>query len=131
MQVLAQVDSYEALRLALTTRRYSLGLPQLEVDSIAGLQDGYCAKLESGTKNLGPISLTCMLGALGLELLVVPKAMRHLPEKSNPVQPIDAEPARTAFDKLRQRYRDMGRRSGESRRARTNEKRELRRDVCA
>lgn len=117
MQVLARVDSYEALRLALIARRYSLGLPQLEVDAISGLQDGYTAKLERGSKRLGEVSMSCLLGALGLELLVVPRAVRHLPEQSNPVQPIDAETARTAFDRLRERYAEMDRRSGESRRA--------------
>jgi hypothetical protein len=122
MQVLARVDSYEALRLTLITRRHSLGLPQIEVDAISGLQDGYTAKLERGSKHLGDVSLGCMLGALGLELLVVPKAVRHLRKETNAVQPINAEPARTAFDKLRQRYRDMGRRSGETRRARCMER---------
>jgi len=107
--------AYEALRLALITRRYSLGLPRMAVDAISGLQDGYTAKIECGAKRLSPLSLSCLLGALGLELLVVPNTMKHLPNKTG--ERIDAEPARSAFEKLRERYRAMGRRSGEARRA--------------
>jgi hypothetical protein len=38
-------------------------------------------------------------------------------KRSKTVQPMMPEPARTAFDKLRVEYREMGRRSGETRRA--------------
>jgi len=75
VQVVRDMDGLVA---ALKARRYELGLPQLEVDEIAGLQNGYCAKIESRMKNLGPVSLGCLLGALGLELHVVKTVPHHV-----------------------------------------------------
>lgn len=61
--------NYEEMRLAIIARRRRMGLSQLVVDEIAGLQSGYTAKIEAGAriKNLGPLSLTLLMGALGLE----------------------------------------------------------------
>lgn len=75
---LARVDSYKDLLAALVTRRHDVGLPQRAVDDVAGLPDGYCAKLECGMKRLGMMSLECLLGALGVELIVVAKTPHHL-----------------------------------------------------
>ena len=66
-------DTLAMIRDAAKQRRRELGIPLLELDDISGVQSGYAAKLEAGIKNLGYISLPCILGALGLELLVVEK----------------------------------------------------------
>jgi hypothetical protein len=64
----AVIATYQDLRAAIATRRKELGLSQLAVDEIAGLQSGYTAKLEVGIKNFGEMSLSAILGALGLVL---------------------------------------------------------------
>lgn len=64
------VTDMASLRAAVVTRRNELGLSQLAVDEIAGIQPGYLAKLEIGMKNFGPMSLGCVMGALGIELVV-------------------------------------------------------------
>lgn len=70
--------SYEDIVAACRSRRQELGLPQLVVDEIAGLQSGYVGKIECGDKRLGAMSLPCLLGALGLELVVVRTVPHHL-----------------------------------------------------
>lgn len=70
-RTLAIVTEVDELRRVLAARRRALGISQLALDDIAGLQSGYVAKLEAGTRNPGPISLPCWLGALGLKLAVV------------------------------------------------------------
>jgi len=45
------VTDMESLRAAFKARRNELGLSQLAVDEIAGIQPGYLAKLEVGMKN--------------------------------------------------------------------------------
>lgn len=75
--VIAIVGSYAGLLEAFVKQRHELGLSQLSVDGIGGVQSGYCAKLECGTKRFGMMSLECMLGALGLELAVVRTVPHH------------------------------------------------------
>lgn len=75
----------EDLIRRLRARRIALGLSQIAVDAIAGLADGYTAKVEvvltnPGAKNarsIGRESLPLLLGALGLVMAVVPAAGRH------------------------------------------------------
>jgi hypothetical protein len=62
------ITSYAELRAALADRRKTMGLKQLDVDHIAGLQSGYTGKLEAQVKNFGPMSFDAMLGALGLKI---------------------------------------------------------------
>lgn len=69
-----RIRSYEDLVAVLRARRVELGLRQLELDEIAGLQGGYTGKIECGSKGFGPMSLTALLGALGLELVAVKSA---------------------------------------------------------
>lgn len=78
---LARVGSYPELLAALVARRHDIALPQREVDAISGLQDGYVAKLECGKKRLGMVSLECLLGALGVELVLVATIPHHLAQK--------------------------------------------------
>ena len=60
------------LRVLLASRRRDLGLSQLAVDALAGLQPGYTGKLEAGAKGYGRVSLAATLKALGMGLAVVP-----------------------------------------------------------
>lgn len=64
------VRDLDELRAAFVARRRELGMTQLECDARAGLQDGYTGKWEAGIKGLGRVSLGCLLGALGLRLMV-------------------------------------------------------------
>ena len=76
-QILTKAGSYEELLAACIARRHELGLSQMAVDEISGLQGGYVGKLECGAKRLGPMSFPCLLQALGLELLVVRTTPHH------------------------------------------------------
>lgn len=73
-----RIRSYEDLVAVLRARRVELGLRQLELDEIAGLQGGYTGKIECGSKGFGPMSLTALLGALGLELVAMRAASSHM-----------------------------------------------------
>jgi hypothetical protein len=64
------VDDYDALLKMFVARRMELGLTSLEVDDLAGLQNGYTSKIEARIKNFGPISLPCLCSALGLQITV-------------------------------------------------------------
>lgn len=77
LDVIARVTTYEDLLKVCVARRKELGLPQMLVDEIAGLQPGYTGKLECGDKRLGPLSLPCLLQALGLVLAVVRDTPHH------------------------------------------------------
>ncbi len=55
----------------LAQRRYALGLTQAETDYLAGTSDRYLAKVEAGMKGLGDMSLSSILGVLGLRLAVI------------------------------------------------------------
>ena len=78
MQSTAVVDpfaipkSYPDLIAALVRRRRELGLTTSELDDVSGMQLGYVAKLENGSKNLGPMSFDTMLSALGLQVALIP-----------------------------------------------------------
>ena len=85
MKVLSVFGDYVGLVKAIKERRAALGLSQLALDDLAGLQSGYTGKIEAmltnpGAKNaraIGRESLPLLLGALGIELAVVPGAARH------------------------------------------------------
>ncbi len=65
-----QISTVSELRELFAARRRQLGWSQLELDDRAGLQDQYAGKLEIGTRNYGDMSLSCVLGALGLEISI-------------------------------------------------------------
>lgn len=46
-------------------------MTQLELDAKAGTQEQYAGKLEVGTRSYGDLSLSCIMGALGFQLLLV------------------------------------------------------------
>jgi hypothetical protein len=77
MTTAIEVQTFDDLRKAFAEHRRQAGVRQLELDDIAGLQSGYTGKLECGTKRYGDMSLSCTLGALGLQLVVMRKAVTH------------------------------------------------------
>ena len=77
MNELARVTTLEELLAAAKARRKELGLSQLLVDEISGMQNGYTGKLEAGMKGLGKLTVPLLLGALKLELAVMPAARQH------------------------------------------------------
>ena len=66
----ARIRTADDLVAVIRARRIALGLNQLQVDDLAGLQGGYTGKIECGSKAFGAMSFTALLGALGLELRV-------------------------------------------------------------
>lgn len=71
--VTAPIRDYPDLVQALRSRRDALNISHETIDSISGLQPGYTSKLlaPKPIKNLGPMSLGSLLGALGLKLVAV------------------------------------------------------------
>lgn len=69
----APIRSMPDLIQALRNRRDELQLTHETIDDISGLQAGYTSKLlaPKPIKNLGPMSFECILGALGLAVVVV------------------------------------------------------------
>ena len=98
--VLARTTTLEGLALALRDRRQSLGLPQLLVDEIGGLQSGYTGKIEAEAlnpgrgKGLGKLTIPLLLGALDVEIALVPGPAQHRGERR---------------ESLRQKQADWGR----------------------
>jgi hypothetical protein len=74
MRVAVRIRSYEELQGALSARRRSLGLRQLEFDEKSGLMSGYSGKIEVGIRRLGPVSLPNLLAALDCDLLLCPRS---------------------------------------------------------
>jgi hypothetical protein len=64
-------DDYESLRAILNERRLMCKMTMIELDQRAGLADGHAGKLLCGARNLGPVSLPLILGALGVQLALV------------------------------------------------------------
>jgi len=79
-QILAVAGNYAGLVQAIRACRIDKGMSQLELDERAGLPSGYTAKIEiSATKpnspsarSIGKESLPLLLGALDIELAVIP-----------------------------------------------------------
>lgn len=69
----ATVTDYDSLIAALRARADELNVSRLAIDERAGLQSGYTAKLLAGEggRGLGRLSLGCLLGALGVKLIMV------------------------------------------------------------
>lgn len=95
---MAVTANYDGLVGLMRSRREELGLTCVELDALAGLQDGYTSKVECYPSNhhrtLGIVSLPLMLGALGLVLAVVkvepPRAVRKF-HKTLPPKQIESQ----------------------------------------
>jgi hypothetical protein len=75
-KIIARVSDYGALVSALRARSAELNVRREVLDSVAGLQQGYSAKLLSPvpSKSLGRVSLGPVLQALGLAIVLVEDA---------------------------------------------------------
>lgn len=62
------ISEYTDLRAVVAYRRRSLGLSQMAVDDLAGVQHGYTGKIECGARHFGDLSFGCIMGALGIVL---------------------------------------------------------------
>jgi len=69
--LLKPLRTYEELRAAIDARRKLIGMTMADLDERSGVQSGYSAKLIAGVKNLGPMSMDCILGALGIDLVII------------------------------------------------------------
>jgi len=102
---LAVVRSYDELVAALSARRDELQITFLTLDDLSGIQVGYSAKLLSPgrVKKLGCMSLTSLLGALALKLIVVEdpeqlaKVRSRLTRRRRPKRQAEAEPDRGLY----------------------------------
>lgn len=67
------IDSYDGLIAALRARADELDMTRHEIDIQSGLPAGYTGKLfgAAQVKKLGRLSLGCVLGALGCQLLLI------------------------------------------------------------
>jgi hypothetical protein len=74
MPTAVKIRSYDQLVGAFAARRRQLGLRQLDLDQASSLQSGYCGKIESQTRRLGPLSLPMILAALDCDLLLCPRS---------------------------------------------------------
>jgi transcriptional regulator with XRE-family HTH domain len=77
VKILAALETFDELIAVMRDRRISMGLSQNALEDRAGLTGGYVGKLEgsrgkSNSRSIGRESLPLLLGALGLELAVVP-----------------------------------------------------------
>lgn len=95
LEPLALCPTYRTLMDALKARRLALGYTQLEVDERAGLQDGYCGKLEAWDRDsgrrLGPVSFDLVLEAYGLAAVLVetrPRAPSLAPDPDQLALPL-------------------------------------------
>jgi hypothetical protein len=97
-RVVATAGNYLELIAGLRARVAELGISYSTVDQIAGWTDTYATKLlaEEPGRNLGPMSLDALVGALGLKIVLVEdlerleKARRHrdfVPRKHRPRRP--------------------------------------------
>ncbi len=102
---LVEIRTSDDLIAVIKARRVELGLKQLDVDDIAGLQGGYTGKIECGSKGFGPMSLTALLGALGL-VLRVDCTSRTVSRESIALQ---AQGARGLKEIMRKRMAKVGR----------------------
>lgn len=70
------IDDYRGLVETCQQRAIELGISRLEIDRLAGLTEGYSAKLlgngnSNREKRMWPVGLEAILGALGLKLLLI------------------------------------------------------------
>jgi hypothetical protein len=126
---LARIASYHDLVYALRERAATLNVSRETLDHIAGLERGYVSKLltphpQLSMRTLGKLSLGCVLGALGTELLLIenPAAMIKLSDRlarlgrRNLAQIRNGKPSGMPKKWLRASYfRALGKRGGRAR----------------
>ena len=113
---LAEIHDYQAVHGALRARADELNISRETIDSVAGLQSGYCGKLlgPGMTRSFGPVSLGLLLRALGVKLLLVEdaEALEKVKNRLVPKERI-ARPPRMPFE-LRRFMAENGRRGADA-----------------
>ena len=91
--MLATVRNYDDLVAAIRARRDELEVTHETIDTVSGVASGYASKLlaDPPIKRRGMISLSAVLGALGLMLVVVEDCRVHK-QDSQPWRGINAAP---------------------------------------
>lgn len=87
---------------ALRSRAHELQITHETIDAVSGLQSGYTSKLFAPVpiKNLGPISFSAILGALGLAVVVVedPEQVERVKSRWTKRQkPLQQQPIQSAL----------------------------------
>jgi hypothetical protein len=72
IEPIAVVNTYDELLAALRQRVIDLGTSLAVVEDVAGLPANHATKVLNGTRRFGPMSLSAVIGALGLKLAIVP-----------------------------------------------------------
>lgn len=112
----APIRNMPELIAALCARRDELNISHETIDNIAGLQSGYTSKLlaPKPIKNLGPMSFSALLGALGLALVAVPDPQavaavegRWQPRRRKPSVFIVVEPSSSTSLSISERMREI------------------------
>ena len=97
-------QNYYQLVEMLISRRKAIGLPQLEVDHIAGFQDGYTGKIERPLTSYGRHTrwdtLATWLDALDVGLVIVPLSRPRLPNG----RPVTRTPKKSCPHQLEFRF---------------------------
>src|SRR5690348_2489030 len=94
MRILGRASSYDALMDILRARKDELAITFECLDAAAGTQGGYCSKILAPVpiRQIGRLSLGCILQAMGLTLLVaedltaLKKIERQLEKRVRPVR---------------------------------------------
>jgi len=91
--------SRDELIAVLCERRDELNVSHMTIDSIAGISDGHFSKLVCAhpLKNLGPVTLSAILGALGLGIVKIiieedPQAVATVSDRWVPRRPAGRRP---------------------------------------
>jgi hypothetical protein len=71
MELLGLASTPQEIAGLLDLQRRRLGLTNLCLDDLSGVQQGYTGKLFAGVKRLGEMSLPALLGAVGCKIVVV------------------------------------------------------------
>jgi hypothetical protein len=125
---LARIENYVQLVDALRGRAAALNVSLTALDTLSGLHDGYSAHLltprpQLSMRTLGKLSLGCVLGALGVELIMIenPAAMIKLSDRlarlgRRDEAQVRAKPFGTLRKSLRASYfSSLGKRGGRAR----------------
>lgn len=105
MTDLPSTTTFEGLVAILRSERQRQGISQIELDAIAGLANGHVGKIECQLtapgkgKGLGKITMPLLLGALGLQLAVMPGPTQHRDETREILRERQAEYGRRGRQK--------------------------------
>lgn len=97
MDIIGEATNHDELIAVLRSRKAALELTDALLDHLTGLPDGYCNKLlgPAPVKALGGLSLSSLLGALALKLVVIvdEQQIAHIGKRWKPKAKNRAHPA--------------------------------------